>query len=146
MAATALRLDFADRLANRIQLVIEAVPASLAKEIHEMLRIPTIGIGAGPDCDGQVLVLHDILGLFDRFTPKFVKRYANLKDLAGRTPLAAAMGIGRFAYTALLPVTGISLPLVSYGGSFLLVVLALLGIVQNIYRSSVVSRKYQGDI
>jgi 3-methyl-2-oxobutanoate hydroxymethyltransferase len=58
------------------------MPASLAKEIHEMLRIPTIGIGAGVDCDGQVLVLHDILGLFDRFTPKFVKKYANLKDQA----------------------------------------------------------------
>jgi 3-methyl-2-oxobutanoate hydroxymethyltransferase len=68
--------------AGAFSVVIEAVPASLAKEIHEMLHIPTIGIGAGPDCDGQVLVLHDILGLFDRFTPKFVKRYANLKDQA----------------------------------------------------------------
>jgi 3-methyl-2-oxobutanoate hydroxymethyltransferase len=68
--------------AGAFSVVIEAVPASLAKEIHEMLHIPTIGIGAGPDCDGQVLVLHDILGLFDRFTPKFVKKYANLKDQA----------------------------------------------------------------
>jgi 3-methyl-2-oxobutanoate hydroxymethyltransferase len=68
--------------AGAFSVVLEAMPASLAKEIHEMLRIPTIGIGAGVDCDGQVLVLHDILGLFDRFTPKFVKKYANLKDQA----------------------------------------------------------------
>jgi 3-methyl-2-oxobutanoate hydroxymethyltransferase len=68
--------------AGAFSVVLEAMPASLAKEIHELLHIPTIGIGAGPDCDGQVLVLHDILGLFDRFTPKFVKKYANLKDQA----------------------------------------------------------------
>jgi 3-methyl-2-oxobutanoate hydroxymethyltransferase len=68
--------------AGAFSVVLEAMPASLAKEIHELLHIPTIGIGAGPDCDGQVLVLHDILGLFDRFTPKFVKKYAHLKDQA----------------------------------------------------------------
>jgi 3-methyl-2-oxobutanoate hydroxymethyltransferase len=68
--------------AGAFSVVLEAMPAPLAKEIHEMLHIPTIGIGAGPDCDGQVLVIHDILGLFDRFTPKFVKKYANLKDQA----------------------------------------------------------------
>jgi len=51
----------------------------LAKEITERLTIPTIGIGAGGYCDGQVLVIHDMLGLFDDFTPKFVKRYANVK-------------------------------------------------------------------
>lgn len=68
--------------AGAFSVVLEAVPAPLAKEIHDLLRIPTIGIGAGPDCDGQVLVLHDLLGLFDRFTPKFVKQYARLKDLA----------------------------------------------------------------
>jgi len=65
--------------AGAFSVVLESVPASLAKEIGGMLSIPTIGIGAGPHCDGQVLVLHDLLGLFDRFTPKFVKRYANLK-------------------------------------------------------------------
>jgi 3-methyl-2-oxobutanoate hydroxymethyltransferase len=68
--------------AGAFAVVLEAMPASLAKEITEALRIPTIGIGAGPDCDGQVLVLHDILGLFDRFTPKFVKQYAKLRDQA----------------------------------------------------------------
>jgi 3-methyl-2-oxobutanoate hydroxymethyltransferase len=68
--------------AGAFSVVIEAVPSPLAKEITAMLRIPTIGIGAGPDCDGQVLVLHDLLGLFDRFTPKFVKKYANLKEQA----------------------------------------------------------------
>jgi 3-methyl-2-oxobutanoate hydroxymethyltransferase len=68
--------------AGAFSVVLEAMPASLATEIHEMLHIPTIGIGAGPDCDGQVLVLHDLLGLFDRFTPKFVKKYANLKEQA----------------------------------------------------------------
>lgn len=68
--------------AGAFSVVLEAMPASLAKEIHHVLHIPTIGIGAGPDCDGQVLVIHDLLGLFDRFTPKFVKKYANLKDHA----------------------------------------------------------------
>jgi len=68
--------------AGAFSVVIEAVPSALAAEITALLRIPTIGIGAGPDCDGQVLVLHDLLGLFDRFTPKFVKRYANLKEQA----------------------------------------------------------------
>ncbi len=68
--------------AGAFAVVLEAMSAPLAKEIRSSLRIPTIGIGAGPDCDGQVLVLHDLLGLFDRFTPKFVKKYANLKDQA----------------------------------------------------------------
>ena len=63
-------------------LVLEGIPLSLAREITKSLSIPTIGIGAGPYCDGQVLVLHDLLGLFDRFVPKFVKRYANLKEEA----------------------------------------------------------------
>ena len=59
-------------------LVLESVPARLAALISERLEIPTIGIGAGVGCDGQVLVTHDLLGLFDRFTPKFVKQYADL--------------------------------------------------------------------
>jgi len=60
-------------------LVLECVPRSLASTITKELAIPTIGIGAGPDCDGQVLVLYDLLGLFDDFVPKFVKPYAHLK-------------------------------------------------------------------
>jgi 3-methyl-2-oxobutanoate hydroxymethyltransferase len=59
-------------------VVLEAIPARLAKLVSTRLEIPTIGIGAGVGCDGQVLVTHDLLGLFDRFTPRFVKQYADL--------------------------------------------------------------------
>ncbi len=59
-------------------LVLEAVPAPVAKRITSALSIPTIGIGAGADCDGQVLVWHDLLGLYDGHAPRFVKQYANL--------------------------------------------------------------------
>ena len=62
-------------------MVLECIPSPLAALITERLRVPTIGIGAGPDCDGQVLVTHDLLGLFDRFTPKFVKQYANVSTV-----------------------------------------------------------------
>lgn len=65
--------------AGAIAVVLEAIPAALAKTITEQLSIPTIGIGAGPHCDGQVLVLYDLLGLFDEFAPKFVKPYAHLR-------------------------------------------------------------------
>ncbi|MBM4132965.1 MAG: 3-methyl-2-oxobutanoate hydroxymethyltransferase [Nitrospira sp.] len=65
--------------AGAFSIVLEAIPAQLAKTVTEALTIPTIGIGAGPHCDGQVLVLYDLLGLFDDFTPKFVKPYAHLK-------------------------------------------------------------------
>jgi 3-methyl-2-oxobutanoate hydroxymethyltransferase len=68
--------------AGAFSLLLEAIPMGLAKKITEELSIPTIGIGAGSYCDGQVLVLHDVLGLFERFLPKFAKRYANLKDEA----------------------------------------------------------------
>ena len=64
--------------AGAFSLVLECVPAELAKEITSRLQIPVIGIGAGPYCDGQVLVFHDLLGLFPRLTPKFVRRYAEL--------------------------------------------------------------------
>lgn len=59
-------------------VVLEMIPAALAKEISESVSIPTIGIGAGPDCDGFVLVSHDMLGMYDKFVPSFVKQYANL--------------------------------------------------------------------
>jgi len=62
-------------------LVLECVPDKIAEMITKNLKIPTIGIGAGINCDGQVLVTHDLLGLFERFTPKFVKKYINLSPL-----------------------------------------------------------------
>ena len=65
--------------AGTFAIVLEAIPAELAKTITEQVAIPTIGIGAGPHCDGQVLVLYDLLGLFDEFVPKFVRPYAHLK-------------------------------------------------------------------
>jgi 3-methyl-2-oxobutanoate hydroxymethyltransferase len=64
--------------AGACMLVLECVPTQVAEMITTRLSIPTIGIGAGPGCDGQVLVFHDVLGLYDRFLPRFVKRYANL--------------------------------------------------------------------
>jgi 3-methyl-2-oxobutanoate hydroxymethyltransferase len=64
--------------AGAFSVVLECVPAPLAAKITKALSIPTIGIGAGVDCDGQVLVINDMLGLFERFTPKFVKKYCNL--------------------------------------------------------------------
>ncbi len=72
--------------AGCFSIVLEAVPAQLAELISSKLDIPTIGIGAGVGCDGQVLVIHDMLGLFDRFTPKFVKQYAQLYS-----PMIAAL-------------------------------------------------------
>jgi 3-methyl-2-oxobutanoate hydroxymethyltransferase len=64
--------------AGCFSLVLESIPARLGQLVSERLTIPTIGIGAGPHCDGQVLVTHDLLGLFDRFTPRFVKKYADV--------------------------------------------------------------------
>jgi 3-methyl-2-oxobutanoate hydroxymethyltransferase len=80
-AADALRLmddALALQEAGCYAIVLEAVPSLVAQVISQRLTIPTIGIGAGPDCDGQVLVFHDLIGLFDRFTPKFVRRYADV--------------------------------------------------------------------
>lgn len=64
--------------AGCFSIVLESIPGRLAELVSQRLEIPTLGIGAGAGCDGQVLVTHDLLGLFERFTPKFVKRYANL--------------------------------------------------------------------
>lgn len=69
--------------AGAFAVVLEGIPMDLAAEITSRLTIPTIGIGAGPHCDGQILVLHDVLGLCDRFVPKFAKRYAELWQAAG---------------------------------------------------------------
>ena len=79
-------------------VVLELVPAPLAKLVTERLGIPTIGIGAGADCDGQVLVFHDVVGMFSGFTPTFVKRYteagASIKDALAR--YAAEVRAGSF--------------------------------------------------
>jgi 3-methyl-2-oxobutanoate hydroxymethyltransferase len=66
--------------AGAFSLVLESVPARLGEYISKHISIPTIGIGAGAGCDGQVLVTHDLLGLFERFMPKFVRQYANLHE------------------------------------------------------------------
>ena len=76
--------------AGAFAVVLEGMPLDLAAEITAQLAIPTIGIGAGPQCDGQILVLHDVLGLCDRFVPKFAKRYAELWT-------AASDAIGAYA-------------------------------------------------
>jgi len=70
--------------AGCFSIVLESVPTQLAELVSQRLSIPTIGIGAGVGCDGQVLVTHDLLGLFDRFTPKFVKQYADFHTEMGR--------------------------------------------------------------
>ena len=72
--------------AGCFSIVLEAIPAPLAEHITREVSIPTIGIGAGPGCDGQVLVIHDLVGLYDRFTPKFVKQYTKISE-----PIAVAL-------------------------------------------------------
>ncbi len=67
--------------AGAFAVVLECVPAALAKKLTEMLSIPTIGIGAGADCDGQVLVYQDMLGMFDDFVPKFVRQFAHVGEV-----------------------------------------------------------------
>jgi len=67
--------------AGAFAIVLEGIPRELAAEITKSVRIPTIGIGAGPDCDGQILVLHDLLGLTFQEPPKFARRYANVGEV-----------------------------------------------------------------
>ncbi len=67
--------------AGVFSMILEAVPAPLGKLVADAVSVPVIGIGAGPDVDGQVLVTHDMIGLFDRFVPKFVKQYANIRPI-----------------------------------------------------------------
>ena len=79
-------------------LVLECVPEEVGRLVTVTVPVPTIGIGAGPHCDGQVLVLHDLLGLEDRITPRFVRRYASLKADAvdAVATFAADVRAGRF--------------------------------------------------
>jgi 3-methyl-2-oxobutanoate hydroxymethyltransferase len=80
-AAAKQIIDDAKALENAgvFSIILEAVPAPLGKLVADAVRVPVIGIGAGPDVDGQVLVTHDMIGLFDKFVPKFVKQYANIR-------------------------------------------------------------------
>ncbi|HEX2850593.1 MAG TPA: 3-methyl-2-oxobutanoate hydroxymethyltransferase [Acidimicrobiales bacterium] len=98
-AAKAL-LDDAKALvdAGCFSLVLEGVPDAVARMITESVTVPTVGIGAGPHCDGQVLVFHDLLGIEDRIAPKFVRRYAHLKADAVEAMRAYAADVreGRF--------------------------------------------------
>ncbi|MFZ1201413.1 MAG: 3-methyl-2-oxobutanoate hydroxymethyltransferase [Desulfobacterales bacterium] len=82
-AAARALIDDAKSLedAGAFSLILEAIPAPIAKLVTQAVSIPTIGIGAGVDCDGQVLVTHDMVALFDRFTPKFVKQYAKISNI-----------------------------------------------------------------
>jgi len=84
--------------AGVFSVVLEAVPEALAAEVTERLSVPTIGIGSGPHCDGQVLVSYDMLGLFDQFVPSFVKQYAHLAEavLAASQQYASDVREGRF--------------------------------------------------
>jgi 3-methyl-2-oxobutanoate hydroxymethyltransferase len=86
--------------AGAFAIVLEGIPLDLAGEITDRLTIPTIGIGAGPHCDGQILVLHDVLGLCDRLAPKFAKRYANLWQAAGDAIRAYARDVSTRAFPA----------------------------------------------
>jgi len=98
-AAAKLKADaLALAEAGVFSLVLEAVPAPLATEITCCLPVPTIGIGAGAGCDGQILVYHDLLGLFPDFTPKFVKQYAQLGQIihSAFREYADDVRIGRF--------------------------------------------------
>ncbi len=86
-AAAILRDAAALERAGAFAVVLELVPDSLAAAVTRRLSIPTIGIGAGPHCDGQVQVLHDMLGMYDKFVPKHTRRYANLAEI-----ISAAFG------------------------------------------------------
>ncbi len=70
--------------AGAFSVVLEGIPSPISARITKALNIPTIGIGAGPCCDGQILVLHDMLGINDRFLPKFVKKYADIAQIANQ--------------------------------------------------------------
>ncbi len=86
--------------AGAFALVVEAVPHELGKMLSDRLRIPVIGIGAGPNTDGQVLVVNDLLGLFDRFVPKFVKQYAKLRPVILEALLAYKKEVQEMTFPA----------------------------------------------
>jgi 3-methyl-2-oxobutanoate hydroxymethyltransferase len=94
IVADALALEAAGAYA----IVLEGVPDAVAKLVTDAVDVPTIGIGAGRHCDGQVLVFHDLLGIEDRMAPKFVRRYASLKAdaVAAMTAYAADVRSGAF--------------------------------------------------
>lgn len=97
-AEQVLRDARAVEAAGAFSIVLEAIPRELAAEITKAVRIPTIGIGAGPDCDGQVLVLHDLLGLTFQNPPKFARRYANVGEAISKAvrEYCADVESGRF--------------------------------------------------
>jgi 3-methyl-2-oxobutanoate hydroxymethyltransferase len=101
--------------AGAFSLVLESIPADVARTVTRELAIPTIGIGAGPDCDGQILVSYDMLGLFDGFVPSFVHQYAKLGDAieAATREYASDVRAGRYPQRA-QPVTA---PHVAAGSS-----------------------------
>ena len=88
--------------AGAFSMVLESIPADVAREVTQGLAIPTIGIGAGPDCDGQILVSYDMLGLFDGFVPSFVHQYAKLGDAvaAATREYAGDVRAGRYPQRA----------------------------------------------
>ena len=115
-AVDALMIDaLALQDAGAFSLVLESIPADVARTVTRELAIPTIGIGAGPDCDGQILVSYDMLGLFDGFVPSFVHQYAKLGDAieAATREYASDVRAGRYPQRA-KPVTA---PHVAAGGS-----------------------------
>lgn len=102
-AVDALMIDaLALQDAGAFSLVLESIPADVAKTVTQQLAIPTIGIGAGPDCDGQILVSYDMLGLFDGFVPSFVHQYAKLGDavVTATREYAADVRAGRYPQRA----------------------------------------------
>jgi 3-methyl-2-oxobutanoate hydroxymethyltransferase len=86
--------------AGVFMIVMECIPDLVAARITRELRVPTIGIGAGKDCDGQVLVYHDLVGLYERFTPKFVKQYVNLSPLIKEALLQYKSDVEKGAFPA----------------------------------------------
>ena len=117
-AAQELMLDaLALEDAGAFALILEAIPDAVAETVTSRLKIPTIGIGAGPYCDGQVLVSYDLLGLFDGLVPPFVKQYAQLWELILRAVKSYATDVrqGAFPQTAVAPPHALAQP---SGGSW----------------------------